>query len=139
MSDVKAFVDTNLIIYLYSDTDTFKKERVIQSIDKYERFISTQVLNEFCSVCTRKLHIPLSDIRNAIIEICKTCNLVIVDDLTVTKALEQHGKYGFSYFDSLIIASALESDCRYLLTEDMADGQIIDGKLTIKNIFADAK
>ena len=35
-----------------------------------------------------------------------------------------------------MIASALENDCQYLLTEDMADGQVIEGRLTIENIFA---
>ena len=47
MSDGKAFLDTNLFVYLYSDTDAYKKERVLSIIDKYECFVSTQVLNEF--------------------------------------------------------------------------------------------
>ena len=62
---------------------------------------------------------------------------MIVDDYTVIKALEQHEKYGYSYYDSLIISSALESECSYLLSEDMADGQLIEGSLAIKNIFTD--
>jgi predicted nucleic acid-binding protein len=135
MSGGKAFLDTNLIVYLYSDTDTIKKERVMQVIDEYDRFVSTQVLNEFCNVCIRKLKLPLSDIHNAISEICNTCNLIMIDDTTVVKALAHHERYGFSYYDSLMVTSALESDCQYLLSEDMADGQVINGTLTIKNIF----
>ncbi|GHV18420.1 hypothetical protein FACS189493_7820 [Spirochaetia bacterium] len=42
--------------------------------------------------------------------------------------------YQYSYYDSLIVASALEQDCDYLLSEDMNDGQVI-GKMAIKNIF----
>jgi predicted nucleic acid-binding protein len=135
MSDVKAFVDTNLLVYLYSDTDVSKKEHIIQTIDVYERFVSTQVLNEFCNVCIRKLKLPLSAVQNAVEEICNACNLVIIDDSTVRKALELHERYGYSYYDSLIIASALECGCSILLSEDMADGQIIDENLAIKNIF----
>jgi predicted nucleic acid-binding protein len=55
---------------------------------------------------------------------------------TIERALNVHEKYGYSYYDSLIIASALERACQYLLSEDMSDGQVIEGKLTIKNIFA---
>ncbi|MCL2426112.1 MAG: PIN domain-containing protein [Oscillospiraceae bacterium] len=134
MSGGKAFIDTNIFVYLYSDTDISKRLSVMQEIDKYERFISTQVLNEFSNVCIRKLKLPLADVRNAITEICNTCNLVIIDDNTVMDALQHHEKYGYSYYDSLIIATALESGCEYLLSEDMSDGQIIEDALTIKNI-----
>jgi predicted nucleic acid-binding protein len=134
MNDVKAFLDTNLFVYLYSDTDISKKENIIRVIDQYERFISTQVLNEFCHVCIRKLNLPVSSVQKAIAEICDTCNLAIVDDKTVINALRQHEKYGYSYYDSLMIASALEHACSYLFSEDMADGQVIENGLTIKNI-----
>ena len=46
MNDVKAFIDTNLFIYLYSDTDASKRECVSRTINQYERFVSTQVLKE---------------------------------------------------------------------------------------------
>lgn len=42
MSDVSAFLDTNLFVYLYSDTDASKKEKVIQVINQYERFASKE-------------------------------------------------------------------------------------------------
>jgi len=137
MSDVKAFLDTNLFVYLYSGTDANKKAYVTQVINKYERFVSTQVLNEFCNVCIRKLNMPIPVVKKAIMEICEICNLVVVDDATVLAALDNHEKYGYSFYDCLIIASAMESGCKYLLSEDMANGQIIDDSLTIKNIFAE--
>jgi len=135
MNDDKAFLDTNLFIYLYSDTDLIKKERVVQVANKFERFISTQVLNEFCCVCLRKLKLPVDLIRNAVNEITSTCNLHIVDNKTVVMALMIHEKYGYAYYDSLILASAVESGCQFLLTEDMADGQVITGGLTIRNVL----
>jgi predicted nucleic acid-binding protein len=136
MNGIRAFLDTNLFVYLYSDTDASKRERVLQTINQYERFVSTQVLNEFCSVCIRKLKLPVVSVQKAVGEIMSICNLIIVDDATVITALGLHERYRYSYYDGLILASALESDCRYLLSEDMADGQEIAGRLIIKNIFA---
>ncbi|MDR1298272.1 MAG: PIN domain-containing protein [Deltaproteobacteria bacterium] len=135
MSVDKAFVDTNLFVYLYSDKDIFKKELVRKEINNFKRFISTQVLNEFCNVCTKKLKLPLITIYKAIIEIRSFCEILIIDHLTVMAALRFHEKYKYSYYDCLMIASALETDCKYLLSEDLADGQEIEGRLTIKNIF----
>jgi predicted nucleic acid-binding protein len=102
MNDVRAFVDTNVFVYLYSDVDDFKQKCAFFALNQYNCQISTQVINEFSHVC----------------------------------ALDVHERYGYAYYDSLIIASALEGNCRYLLSEDMADGQVIEGRLTIKNIFA---
>jgi predicted nucleic acid-binding protein len=134
MSD-RAFVDTNLFVYLYSDADAPKKELVIRAINPHERFVSTQVLNEFCNVCIRKLHLPVSSVHNAVLEIKDSCNLVVVDDDTVLSALELHEKYRYSYYDSLMLATALECRCNVLLSEDMHDGQIIEDTLKIQNVF----
>jgi predicted nucleic acid-binding protein len=54
---------------------------------------------------------------------------------SVDKALSVANQYKYSYWDSLIIASALENKCKILYTEDMQDGQIIEGKLKIENPF----
>jgi len=54
---------------------------------------------------------------------------------TVEKALQLKEHYGFGYYDSLIVASALGSGCKYLFSEDMSDGQVIDNNLEIVNVF----
>jgi len=136
MSADRAFVDTNLFCYLYSADEPDKAHLVRASISRYERFVSTQVLNEFSNVCLRKLHIPVATVRRGIAEITSTCCVVTIDQTTVGLALDVHEKYGYSYYDSLIVASALESGCAFLLTEDMSDGQTIDGTLTITNVLA---
>lgn len=136
MSADRAFVDTNLFVYLYSDDEPDKKNLVRTGIDRYERLVSTQVLNEISNVCLRKLGLPVAAVRTAITEIITTCSIVTIDETTVSLALDVHERYGYSYYDSLIVASALESGCAFLLTEDMSDGQTIDGTLTITNIIA---
>jgi predicted nucleic acid-binding protein len=66
----------------------------------------------------------------------KVCELVVVTYETILCALEIAEKNMFGFYDSLIVASALETKCEYLLTEDLTDGQIIGKQLTVVNIFA---
>jgi predicted nucleic acid-binding protein len=54
---------------------------------------------------------------------------------TVIESFRIYRAYQFSHWDCLIIAAALESQCKILFTEDLSDGQIIDGILNIKNPF----
>jgi predicted nucleic acid-binding protein len=137
MPVAKAFVDTNIFVYIYSNDEQDKRRQAVLQIDKFDRVISTQVLNEFCNVCTRKMRMELPSITTAVEKMCLTNALVAISEKTARKALFIHGKYGYSYYDSLMVASALESGCKYLLSEDMADGQIIEGSLTIRNIFSE--
>ena len=53
--------------------------------------------------------------------------------------IEIHTRYKYSYYDSLIIASALENDCAILYTEDLHHSQVIDEKLAIINPFIKPK
>lgn len=55
---------------------------------------------------------------------------------TIILACSIAERYGFSFYDSLIIASALESDCTTLYTEDLHDGQVLEGVLIIRNPFS---
>jgi predicted nucleic acid-binding protein len=61
--------------------------------------------------------------------------VVLLRKSSADKALSLANQYKYSYWDSLIIASALENKCKILYTEDMQDGQIIEGKLKIENPF----
>jgi predicted nucleic acid-binding protein len=131
----RVFIDTNILIYLYSDDETEKQKKSQVLFDKYDCFISTQVLNEFCNVCIGKLNQSTEDVELAIDEIIERCTISLLEKNNIKQAIQIHKRYGYKYFDSLIIVSALNSDCKYLLTEDLSDGQIIDGKLKIINIY----
>jgi len=130
-----AFVDTNVFIYLYSEDETRKRDISQKAVDKYDCVVSTQVLNEFSNVCIGKLKRSSDEVGLAIDEIIRQTKVSLIEKHIIKSALEIHKRYGYAYFDSLIIASALDSGCRYLITEDLADGQIIDGKLTVVNIY----
>ena len=105
-------------------------------MDLLNCIISTQVLNEFCNVCIRKLNKTADEIQLAVEEIIEQCTVNNIEKENINQALEIHEKYGYGYFDCLMIISALNAGCKYLLTEDMADGQIINDNLTIVNIYA---
>jgi len=134
MSDSRVFIDTNIAIYAYSVGDVEKYQKSKDAINNNECFVSTQVLNEYCNVGIKKLHIPVSVIQDDINNILLNCSLVVVELDTIQHALALQGRFSFSYYDCLIVASALEAGCDYLFTEDLQDGQAIDG-LTIRNIF----
>ena len=137
MSGVRAFVDTNVIVYLYSDSDKYKRKRAFSVFENYNCQLSTQVLNEFSHICIKKLKYDSTKIRELVELLCSYCDVAYIYEDTIENALAIQARYGYSYYDSLIIASALEQNCQYLFSEDMADGQVIEGKLTIKNIFGD--
>ncbi len=123
--NAKAFLDTNLFVYMQSASEIEKKELSYRALEHFDCAVSTQVLNEFCNVATKKLHMETSQILQIARAIESTCEISTVNIETVEKALSIHDRYGIAFYDSLIVASALESGCTYLFSEDMSDGQVI--------------
>ena len=134
MSDGKAFFDTSVLLYLLSE-DARKADRVEALLAK-GGVISVQVLNEFASVCSRKLKLPWSDVR-AILDTVRAVTEVapLTTDLH-DRALDLAEQYRFSFYDCLIVASALEEACSILYCEDLQSGQRIERTLRIVNPFA---
>jgi len=131
----KVFLDTNVFIYTQSAIEPRKREISLDIVDEYDCFTSTQVLNEVSNVLTKKLKMKINEVKQIITAINDNCKVYVINYETVLRALDLKEHYGFSYYDSLIITSALENDCRYVFTEDLQDGQIIENSLKIKNIF----
>lgn len=131
----RVFVDTNVLIYLYSEDEPEKRERTKDPFIKYHCVTSIQVLNELSNVMIKKFRINPTIVLEVVNEIIENCEFSLIDLNTVKKALNILEKYKYSYYDCLIIASALENECNLLLTEDMQNGQTIEGYLTIMNIY----
>jgi len=129
----KVFIDTNILLYLY-DKDLSKKE-IAKDILKAKHTISTQVLNEFSNISLKKFKLSVDDISSSISVIIDNTLLVIFTDKSILKALEIKQRYGYGYYDSLIISTAIENNCNILYSEDMHHGQIIKEQLTIMNPF----
>ena len=129
------FLDTNIFIYLYSEDESKKQSAVLDILERAHCVTSTQVLNEFCSVCLRKLKMPGNEVLQSIEEIRDNCELCYIDMEVIQKALNLNSKYGYSYYDCLILASALLNGCECVYSEDMQHNQLIEGKLKIVNPF----
>jgi predicted nucleic acid-binding protein len=133
----KIFLDTNLWIYLYAKDPPEKSHKVEEIIKNNLRSlaISTQVLGELFHVLTRKKFTSKTDAINIISDITNTFPIQAIDTPQVLQALEINAKYHYSYWDSLIIATALLSDCSIIYSEDMQHNQLIDNKVQILNPF----
>ncbi|MBD1874848.1 PIN domain-containing protein [Nodosilinea sp. FACHB-131] len=136
MSD-KVFLDTNIIIYGYSQDEPDKQQRARECSQTNESWISTQVLNETVNTLKRKFSLNYRQIGAVVDELSQQSQIAIVSLNTIHKALEIAQRYQYSYFDSLIVASALEVGCDRLYSEDLQDGQEIGNVLTIINPFRD--
>ncbi len=130
----KAFIDTNVIIYSLGSNST--KTALAAPLFADHPTISTQVLSETANVALKKLAMPLSETGKLLAMLEATCRVEIVTPATMHRALDVSGRYGFSWFESLIVASALEAGCDTLYTEDLQHGQVIEGKLTVTNPFS---
>jgi predicted nucleic acid-binding protein len=129
----KVFFDTNVLLYLLSG-DAAKADRAEELVAQGGT-IGVQVLNEFASVASRKLGMSHAEIRDVLESIRAICAVAPLTLEIHDRALGQAERYGFSIYDALIVAAALEADCGTLYTEDLQDGQVIDGSLTISNPF----
>jgi predicted nucleic acid-binding protein len=140
MSD-KVFIDTNIFVYakLITDKDKTKHLLARSFLESLQNgvVVSTQVLSEFASVLI-KHRILDNDIQVAISAIAENSVVSPVSLNTLKEAWKIKTRYQFSYWDSLIVASALENQCTTLFTEDLQHNQVIEEKLCIKNPFQES-
>ena len=132
----KIFLDSNILIYLYT-SDEIKKTTVIKKLlNEHDNvLISTQVLFEFSYVGLRKLKLNHHNIEKALIECSKAFEIVTITYEMLCSALKISSKYNYSFPDSLIIATAMASECALLISEDMHNNHTIENKLKIINPF----
>ena len=92
--------------------------------------------NEFVNVAHRKLRRSWPEIMKAVGAIRELCPSPVPITLATHDATIRIASHtGYQFYDALIIASALESGCTTLFSEDLQDGQVVEGRLTIRNPF----
>jgi predicted nucleic acid-binding protein len=133
MSAAENFLDTNVLLYLLSDDEP--KAARAEALLAQGASISVQVLNEFASVATRRAGLTLPEVREVLGSIRGLCTVQPIDLPTHERGLAIAERFGFSIYDSMILAAAALAGCKVLCTEDLQDGQRIDG-VTIRNPFA---
>ena len=134
MSRAESFFDTSVLLYLLSE-ESSKADRVEELLQQ-SGVISVQILNEFTSVASRKLGLTLQEIREVLGTIRALCTTHSLTVDTHDRGIEIAERYKFSVYDSMVIASALLSDCRTLYSEDLQHGQVIDKQLKVVDPFA---
>ncbi|SFR60215.1 PIN domain-containing protein [Thiomicrospira sp. ALE5] len=129
----KAFLDTNILIYAL-DQDQIKKQCAMHLIAQGHH-ISIQVLNEFASVCFKKLKLQPNQILSIIDLLERMADILDFNTQTIRHAIELKQRYKLQYYDSLIVATALGAKCDTLYSEDLQHGLIIDNQLQVINPF----
>jgi predicted nucleic acid-binding protein len=130
------FLDSDVILYLAS-ADAAKADRAEELVSA-AGVISVQVLNEVANVLRRKLAMSWQDTTRFLTNV--QALLPAVQPLTLSThehALQLAERYSLSVYDGLIVAAALDAQCSVLWSEDMQDGLIVEGVLTIRNPFRD--
>jgi len=98
--------------------------------------VSTQVMKEFANVSLRKkLHNTTAELKKHLTKINQTFFIAELSYKTILEAIDLKEKYQYAFYDSLIIATAIENDCFTLYSEDLQHNQIIKKKLKIVNLF----
>ena len=119
----KVFIDTNILIYLFSN-DIYKKDMAKELLINNPT-ISIQVCNEISNILLKKYNFNEIEVKEILQQILKNVNLYKIEQKTIFKALDIKNRYHFSYYDSLIISSAVKSNCNILYSEDMQHNQQI--------------
>lgn len=123
------FLDTNIIIYSFDDRDSDKQETakalITDGLLHNQAVISYQVVQEFVNVSTRKFTVPLTltDCKLYVDSVLGPMWEVYSSKELVHSAFDIAGRWQYSFYDSLIIASALEASCNILYSEDLQHGQ----------------
>ena len=127
------FADTHVVLYSLSDDVAKRRRALMILVDR--PVLSLQVLNEAANVMRRKLGFATPAIREMVLRWLVESRLHPLVPSTLWSALGVAERYGFSHYDSLIVAAALEAGCATLYSEDLQHGQVIDQRLTIINPF----
>lgn len=142
MIDEKIFIDSNIWLYRFlvdqepNPKEELRKRQIAISLTNLKNIIvSIQVINEICSVLKRKVDFSEIQISQLIKEFEEQCQVINITTSILKRASQLRMNYHLSFWDGLIVASALSGNVNILYSEDMQDGLIVDDQLTIINPF----
>jgi len=130
----KVTIDSNILIYAFGKQDDKKKE-IAKGIISNCEIISLQAINETLFVLYKKFKFPIIELETVKNFLIQVFNISEINTSTLSKSLQVMKKYNYSFWDSMMIASALMNECQKLYSEDMHHGQIIEDELEIVNPF----
>lgn len=139
MPDVSVFIDTNVLLYIHDQRNPEKgrQSRIWLTTlgAKGQARTNLQSLSEMTHVLLRKKWLDGANTVYAVVDEFAILGSTPVTTVEVSRARQIHTSTGYAWWDCLLLASALELGCKYFLSEDLKDGQVIEG-LTIIDPFA---
>jgi predicted nucleic acid-binding protein len=133
------FLDTNIVVYsLLPKQAPQKHDIAVKLLREPDLILSSQVINELATAVRSKGGIGDVELRRIVDDLYLRYDVIdlISEDIFAAFALRE--RFNFSYWDSLIVATALRAGSEILFSEDMQDGLVVDGKMTIRNPFLHA-
>ncbi len=127
------FLDTNVLVYAFTDDP---KSEAAAALLARGCVTSVQGLNEFANVARRKLGMTWLELGEGLSAIRTLCRAIL--PITVNEheaAIQLAQRHDFSIFDALMVACALQAECRVFWSEDLQDGMIVEGRLHVRNPF----
>ena len=136
-TDTKIFLDTNIIAYMFDSKEEARREKArkffIELVVANNCHISTQVLQELFNVLTKKLKYTKEDSQKIVLSLTNlSVHQVTVAD--ISNAMKTSVSTQLTIYDSLILAAAKAENCSVVYSEDLNDGQEVDG-VRIENPF----
>jgi predicted nucleic acid-binding protein len=139
MNAAKAFFDTNVLLYIYSQADRKKQSRARELFQEHAQngslLLSTQVVQEFYAAGSRKMGIPRRALRDAVAALLEL-PLVVINAPQIAFAIEMEERHRISFWDALILSAAVSGSADVVYSEDLSHGQRY-GPVLVRNPFAE--
>lgn len=136
----KCFIDSNILVYAFDQNDTIKMEKARNLLTELKHndfpLISVQTLGEFFNVTTRKFGFSKKIALEICDELSKMFPVCEINKNNVNHAMKLSEKTGYSYWDSLILSTAIDNECTVVYSEDLQHKQIIENIEIINPFFA---
>lgn len=138
MTDKGLFVDSNIWLYAFMQTESGKITKAVEIISNPFVVLSTQVINEVCVNLIKKANYSELEIQQTVKNLYTHYQVMTIDEKIIIEASKIRATYYLSYWDSLVVTSAMVADCSILYSEDMQHNQIIQN-VHIINPFLEIK
>lgn len=134
------FLDSNVFVYIFDETEPYKRRiaegLIAAALRDGSGIVSYQVIQEVLNVLLRKIDVPASsaDAWSFVDQVLLPMWQIQPSPALYRHAIEVRERYQLGFYDSLVVAAALDAGCTRLYSEDLSDGQRIE-RLTIENPF----
>jgi predicted nucleic acid-binding protein len=127
-------LDTNVLIYLHDNSNPIKRE-IAKNLLAENPYIPSQVISEYLNTARRLLNISKDELLVQTAGLLSGCQIVPILPATLAFAASLIKKYQFQLFDAVVVAAAIEGNCKILYSEDMHHSLVVEKSLTIINPF----